>query len=59
MLPLADNGDSREIRFSLYSNYSAFIERTEIRLFKTSDSTMQRPLKFYKPRSMAQPPGTR
>ena len=43
---IGDNGGGREIRFSMYSNYSAFIERAEIRLFKTSDSTMQRPLKI-------------
>ncbi len=43
---VGQSGKGREIRFSLYSNYSAFIERAEIRLFKISDSTLQRPLKI-------------
>ncbi len=40
--------NTREVRFSLYSNYSAFIERGEIRLFKTTDSTMQKPVAVLK-----------
>ena len=45
---LASLSDRREVRFSLYSNYSAFIDRAEIRLFKTSDSTMQTPIAVLK-----------
>ncbi len=45
---LAHIGERREVRFSLYSNYSAFIDRAELRLFKTSDSTLQSPLAVIK-----------
>ncbi len=45
---VSDVRDSREVRFSVYSNYSAFIERAEIRLFKTSDSTTQKPVAVVK-----------
>jgi hypothetical protein len=40
-----DEGASGDVlRFSIYSNYAPFIDHAEIRLFRTSDSTLQQPL---------------